>query len=189
MDLVRGADPARTIRGGGESREVVVLPLLTRQFDALFVHLAMSDRQHGVQHLGPELVADALLEHVTRVPVAYTVLDHVVQDSRDDRLLIPIVPRKDDRYVRRVREIRKPRTLAHLSVVVLRGEGEGMVDPIGVAARRHYVSILPGIGQRWDEAARYCSRTDFVQHRIHSTVAHREIWLASSRSSSASAMP
>jgi hypothetical protein len=35
-----------------------------------------------------------------------------------------------------MREIREPRAFADLLIVVLRREGEGVVDPIGVAGHR-----------------------------------------------------
>ena len=93
--------------------------------------------EHGVEHVGAELVADALLEHVARVAVAHAVLDHVVQDSRDHGLLILPVSRQDDRDVRRMREVGKARSLPHLPVMMLRRERERVVDAIRIAGNRH----------------------------------------------------
>ena len=84
-----------------EPSEIVVLPLLGRQFDAVVVDLALGHGKHGIQHLGTELVGDPFLEHVARVAVAHTILDHVVQNAGDDRLLILPVSRQDDGDVRR----------------------------------------------------------------------------------------
>ena len=140
VDLVGGTHPARILRRGGETREVVVLALFARQLDAFFVHLPVRHGQHGLEHVGAELVADALLEHVARVSVAHTILDHVVQDSGDDRLFVLVVPRQDHRHVCRMRQVGKSRPFPHLPVVVLRGKGESVVDAIGIAAGRHCVT-------------------------------------------------
>jgi hypothetical protein len=57
---------------------------------------------------------------------------------------------------------------------VLRREGEGMVDPIGIAARRHHVSILRRISKRWGEgetysAPRYRAYAEDRQRRVNAS--------------------
>jgi 1-hydroxy-2-methyl-2-(E)-butenyl 4-diphosphate synthase len=81
VDLVRSAHPQRALRCSGQAREVVVLPFLARELDAFLVHLALGHREHGVEHVLAELVAEALLQRVARVAVAHAVLDDVMQDA------------------------------------------------------------------------------------------------------------
>ncbi len=111
--------------------------MVARQLGAVIVDAAMRHREHGVENRRAELVADALLERGARVILAHTVLDDIVQNAGDDRVFVSAVPRENDRYVRRMRQIRKTRPFADLSVVMLRGKGERMVDSIRIPVDRH----------------------------------------------------
>ena len=103
-----------------------------RELNAIVIVATARDGKREREGLGAELGGDALIEHLARPPVTQAVLHHVVQDAGDDTVLVPAIAREDDGDVRGLREIRRPRALADLAVVVLRGEGQGVVDAIRV---------------------------------------------------------
>ena len=142
MQLVRRAHPARRLTRANQTLEIVIFALIARQISAAIVDCPVCNREHGVEHSHPELVANTLLQHGARVVLADTVLDHVVKNPGDDDIFVAAIAREDDRDVRRMCQIRQPRPLPHLAIVMLGSEGEGVVDSIRVAVDRHHQSKL-----------------------------------------------
>ena len=130
MHLVRRAHPPAGLTRSGEPLEVIVLPLLARKLGPPVIDRAMRDGEDGVENTRPELVTDALLEHATRVILANAILDHIVKNAGDYRILIAPIPRQDNRHIRGLCQVRQPRPLAYLPVMMLGGERKCVVDSI-----------------------------------------------------------
>jgi hypothetical protein len=107
----------------------------------LIIDCPLRHRQHGLEHVAPELVGDALLQHLASVPLPHTVLDDIVQNAGDDGVLILVIASEDDRYIRRMRQIGKSRPLPDLAVVMLRRERQRVVDAIGVTSHTKSGSV------------------------------------------------
>ena len=97
--------------------------------------------EHGVENLCAEFVSYALFKHLPGVAVSDRILDYVVEDSCDDGVIVAPVARKYDCYVRRMREVGKLGPLPHLTVVMLRGESESMIDDVGIARDYHCLIV------------------------------------------------
>jgi hypothetical protein len=133
VDLVRRAHPARPIARGSEPRKVVLLPIVIRELGTIWSYPRLGHCKHRLEYAPAELLADAAAQGVGCIAVTDAILDDVVQDSCDDGVLILAVTGEDDGDIRRMREIRQAGALAHLLVVVLGGEGESVVDAVGIA--------------------------------------------------------
>ena len=136
MHRVGGADPERIGTRERKPREEVVLAIIRREFDTVIIGATLRDGQEQCEHAGAELGANALVEHAARPAIANAVAHDIVQNARDHRVFVAPIAGENDRDVRGMREIREPRALADLLIVVLCREGEGVVDPIGVAGHR-----------------------------------------------------
>src|SRR4029079_8587708 len=141
VDLVRGADPARVFTRRGEALEVVGLSIISRELYAVVVVTPIGDGEDCIKNVCAELVADSLLQHLAAETIPYTVFDHIVQDAGDTLVVVPAVPREDYRDVRGMGEVGKLRSLSHLTIVVLRREGESMIDDVGIAGGSHFLIV------------------------------------------------
>src|SRR5690606_12348231 len=99
--------------------------------------------------------------------VAYAVLDHVVQDAGDHGILVASVAGEDNRDVGGMREVRQARALPDLPVVVLRREGERVIEAVGVSGHGWEVNIATG--------ARGCTARVRLRELTHDTRAQLEI--------------
>src|SRR5689334_22396447 len=93
----------------------------------------MRHLEHGRENIVAELVGYTALEHLPREAVTNAILDDVVQDPSNDRLVVLCITRQDDRNVRGMREVGKASSLPDLLVVMLRRERERVINAIGVA--------------------------------------------------------
>ena len=131
--MVRSRKPPRALSGAGETREIVGALLVAIHLVAVVVKLARGNRDGGVEHIGAELLLEPIGDFFARPAVARVVLNHVEQNATQDRLFVLPIAGEDDGDVRRMGEVGKACAFPDLAVMVLRGEGEGMVDAIGVA--------------------------------------------------------
>src|SRR5688572_14911484 len=144
MHLVSRAHPSSALTRAREAHEVIVLALFRGELDPVVVVLAIRYREDRVEHVVTELVSDTTLQHLARETVAHAVLDHVVEDPGDHGVIVLAISREDDGHVRGMREVGKPRSLAHLLVVVLGRERERVIDAIRIAGARHDGAVSGG---------------------------------------------
>ena len=108
----------------------VVAAFVMRKIDPILVDAMQRDREDRSEHLAAELLPDALLQHFAGKPFFDTVGDDVLKNAGDDRVVVPIILRQNDRDVRGVGSVRLPCALVDLAIIVLRREGERMMNPI-----------------------------------------------------------
>ena len=102
----------------------IVATIFVRQLDTVVVDATVCHGKHRVEHIAPEFLANALVEHLLGVRTTHAVFDDVVQNAGDDSAFVAAVARENDRDVRRVGQIGQTRALSDLAVVMLRRERE-----------------------------------------------------------------
>jgi hypothetical protein len=130
VQLVGDADVERPRLRAGQLSQVFLLAGLPAALPAAEVVLGLQRVPGDGEDHGPELVADLPLEH--RTTVRRGLLQHVVEDAGYDGQLLAAVAREDDGDVGRVGKIIHPGPSRRGGSVVLGGEGERVIDAVGI---------------------------------------------------------
>lgn len=130
MEGVGGCDPARPIIGELKPVQKIAAAFVVGKIDASLVDSVQRDRNDRGEDVAAKLLPDALLQHFARKTLLDTVGHDILKNAGDDRVIIAIIPREDNRDIRRMRSVRLPCALVDLAIIVLRREGERMMDPI-----------------------------------------------------------
>src|SRR5690349_7825403 len=98
----------------------------------------MSDLEYRLQHCCAEFLPDPVLEHFARVTISDAVFNDIVKNAGNDRIVVPVITRKNYSDVCGMREVGKLRSFSDLSIMVLCRKCERVIDRVGVPCRRHY---------------------------------------------------
>lgn len=134
MELIGRRNPARPVARDSEVLEIHDLSAFGRQFVAVVIVRRVRDIEHDLQHVRAEFLGYLPRVEMSRVPFVIAVLDDVMQDAADDRVVITVVARKYQSDVRQVRYVRYPRPLSEVDYRVESRVRKCVIDAIGVSA-------------------------------------------------------